>query len=88
MRSAKRALHAVIGEGTVTDEMLLTVMAEVEGLLNSRPLTHVSTDPDDYQALTPNHFLIGCASPNLPPPSSSRTATCAAEDAGGIHSAS
>ena len=67
VRSAKRALYAVIGDRAVTDEMLLTVMAEVEGLLNSRPLTHVSTDPNDYEALTPNHFLLGHASPNLPP---------------------
>ena len=47
--------------------MLLTIMTEVEGLLNSRPLTHVSSDPNDLQALTPNHFLIGHACPNLPP---------------------
>ena len=67
VRSAKRALHAVIADRAVTDEMLLTVMAEVEGLLNSRPLTHVSDNPDDYEALTPNHFLLGHASPNLPP---------------------
>ena len=67
VRSAKRALEAIIGRDVITDEMLLTVMAEVEGLLNSRPLTHVSTDPNDLQALTPNHFLIGRASPNLPP---------------------
>ena len=67
VRSAKRALVAIIGQNTVTDEMLLTVVTEVEGLLNSRPLTHVSADPNDLQALTPNHFLIGRASPNLPP---------------------
>ena len=67
VRSVKRALVAIIGRNVVTDEMLLTVMAEVEGLLNSRPLTHVSADPNDLQALTPNHFLIGRASPNLPP---------------------
>lgn len=28
-------------------------------MLNSRPLTHVSISPDDLEALTPNHFLIG-----------------------------
>ena len=30
--------------------------------MNSRPLTHVSLDPDDLEALTPNHFLLGSSS--------------------------
>ena len=31
----------------------------MESLLNSRPLTTVSDDPNDEPVLTPNHFLIG-----------------------------
>lgn len=31
----------------------------VESLMNSRPLSHVSGDPNDVPVLTPNHFLIG-----------------------------
>ena len=27
--------------------------------MNNRPLTHVSDSPDDFEALTPNHFLLG-----------------------------
>ena len=67
VRSCKRAIQAIVGKQTLTDEVLLTVMAEVESLLNSRPLTHVSTHLSDQEALTPNHFLLGRASPNLPP---------------------
>ena len=66
VQSAKRALKVVAGKQCVSDETLLTFMAEVESLLNGRPLTHVSVDPRDEEALTPNHFLLGRANPNLP----------------------
>ena len=49
------------------DEVLLTAITEVESLVNSHPLTEVSSDADNLEALTPNHFLIGRATPNLPP---------------------
>ena len=67
VRSTKRAMEAVLGSRIVDDESLTTVLAEIEAVLNSRPLTHVSTCHEDLEALTPFHFLIGRASPNLPP---------------------
>jgi len=66
VQSAKRALKAVAGKQCVNDETLLTFMAEVESLLNGRPLTHVSTDHRDEEALTPNHLLLGRGNPNVP----------------------
>ena len=67
VRSYKKALNAVLQNQVLTDEVLVTAIAEVESLVNRRPLTEVSSDVDDLEALTPNHFIIGRASPNLPP---------------------
>ena len=67
MKSAKSALRIVLNNRSVPDEVLNTAMVGVESLLNGRPLTHVSVDPTDPIALTPNHFLLGRANANLPP---------------------
>ena len=39
--------------------LFITIVAETEGLLNERPLTHVNHDIADDLPLTPNHFLLG-----------------------------
>ena len=58
IRSVRRILHAMIGEHLVNEETLTTFLTEVEKILNSRPITRVSSDPDDLDALTPNHMLL------------------------------
>ena len=65
--SVKRALRVVLGAQIVSDEVLSSALCEVEHVINSRPLTYVSSDTDDFRALTPNHLLIGSNSPHLPP---------------------
>ena len=67
IRSIRKILTALLGQQLVNEEMLRTLMAEVQGILNSRPLTPVSNDPKDLEPLTPNHLLLLRASPNLPP---------------------
>lgn len=65
--SSKKSLRAVLEERSVNDEVLLTVLKEVASLLNTRPLTHVSSDPSEPEPLTPNHFILGCHHPHHPP---------------------
>ena len=59
IKAAKRAVNAVLGNADVTDEELTTAFTGAEALLNSRPLTYQSANPEDDIPLTPNHFLIG-----------------------------
>ncbi|XP_037297042.1 uncharacterized protein LOC119190090 [Manduca sexta] len=63
VRSVKTALTVVLREKHPREETLSTLLAEVENTVNSRPLTHVSVSPEDPEALTPNHFLLGCQGP-------------------------
>lgn len=59
VKSAKRAMKAILKNAEITDEELLTAICGAEKLLNSRPITYVSSNPDDLSPLTPNHFLMG-----------------------------
>ena len=45
-------------EQRLTDDILATLFCEVEGIVNSRPLTKVSDDPSDDAAMTPSDLLI------------------------------
>ena len=59
IKSAKRAINAILGNADITDEELMTTIIGAEGLINSWPLTYQSADPADDTPLTPNHFLHG-----------------------------
>lgn len=59
VRSVKTALSAVLHEKSPTEEVFATLLAEAEYTVNSRPLTHVSVNIEDAEALTPNHILLG-----------------------------
>ncbi len=58
VRSVKTILKGLLKEQLVKDETLSTLMAEVEKILNDRPLTAVSDDARDLEPLTPNTLLL------------------------------
>ncbi|XP_062538615.1 uncharacterized protein LOC134206889 [Armigeres subalbatus] len=68
VRSAKTHLLKVAGETSLSPEDFNTLLIQVEGCLNSRPLTPMSDDPNDLEPLTPSHFLIGSSLQSLPDP--------------------
>lgn len=59
VKSMKFHLCRVMGTQKYSYEALATLLAEVEAIMNSRPLCAMSDDKDDARALTPAHFLIG-----------------------------
>ena len=67
VKSTKSALKNVLKEQCVTETVLRTALIEVEDVINSRPLTYNSTDPSDFTALTPNHFLRHDPHTHVPP---------------------
>ncbi|KAK0152981.1 hypothetical protein N1851_005348 [Merluccius polli] len=67
IRSVRKVLRSVMKEQSVSDECLLTLMCEVESVLNNRPLTTATDDPTDPEPLTPNHLLLMKKQPVLPP---------------------
>lgn len=64
----KSHLFKVIGKQLLSYEELVTVLTQIECILNSRPLTVLSSDPSEPTALTPSHFLNTTPLLSLPSP--------------------
>ena len=59
VRSVKNAIKKTIHCTTIPYIEMVTLLAEISAVINSRPLTFVSDNHQDTQALTPAHILLG-----------------------------
>ncbi|XP_055589930.1 uncharacterized protein LOC129742106 [Uranotaenia lowii] len=66
VKSVKSSLKKVIGLRQLSFEDFTTLLVQISAALNSRPLTPLTDDPSDIDALTPAHFLIGSRMTDLP----------------------
>ena len=57
-----------MGNQSWTFEEYNTGLTQIEAVLNSRPLTAMTSDPSDLQTLTPGHFMTGSGLLTLPEP--------------------
>lgn len=72
VKSCKFHMKRVMGNASLTFKNLYTLLTQIVATLNSRLLVPLSSDPNDYDVLTPAHFLIGrrltsVADPDLNP---------------------
>ena len=67
IRTIRKVLSALTMDRILNDETLHSFIVEVEQIINSRPITPVSSDPADDLPLTPKILLIGRLQSDLPP---------------------
>ena len=58
MQIVKRPLRKVLRRTIVTYDELLTIITEIECIVNCRPLSYVYSD-DIEEVLTPSHLITG-----------------------------
>ena len=69
--TVRRVLDAMllkIGRSQLTHELLVTLMAEVTGIVNSRPIATIPSDTEEPQPLTPAMLLTMKTRPLAPTP--------------------
>ncbi|XP_058840761.1 uncharacterized protein LOC131696228 [Topomyia yanbarensis] len=75
VKAFKHHFYRIMGQTIYVFDDFRTAVAQIESILNSRPLVPMSNHPEDLNALTPGHFLVGESQFSLPEPDHSSTPT-------------
>ena len=67
IRSVRKVMRSLHSGATFSDEGLITLLTEVESIINSRPLTPISFVEDFDRPLTPKDLLVLQPDSGLPP---------------------
>ena len=59
----RKVFRSIVTQATLNEFDLLTYVAEVERVINNRPITAMPSSPDDWAALTPSAILTGLLGP-------------------------
>ena len=58
VQPVKRSLWKILFQSTVDYEELVTIVTEIEGIINCRPLTYIYNDNTE-EVVTPSHLIYG-----------------------------
>lgn len=61
VKSVKHCMKSVLGASTPMVEEFTTLLHNIEACLNLLPISPLNDDISSFNALTPEHFLIGAA---------------------------
>ena len=67
IQSVTKSIRKTLGRATLNFDELNTILIEIEGVINARPLTYVYDDEDPLSSvLTPSHLIYGRRLTTLP----------------------
>ena len=66
-RLVRKLMRSIVGEATLDEFDLLTLITEIERILNNRPITSLPSAPHDLSAITPSMIITGSVADFLPP---------------------
>ena len=66
IRNIKNVARKKLGKARLSYEEMITLLVEIEGIVNSRPLTYTYSEPNEPTPVSPSDLLIGKRITSLP----------------------